>query len=65
MGPDQGDRDPARGRAESRAAAVGAGAAVTGQARAATVFVRAAAKKRRISWELPVLISNARSAAPQ
>jgi hypothetical protein len=56
MGQDQGDRDPVRAGAESRAAAVGAGAAVMEQARAATVFVRAAAKKRRTRWELPVLI---------
>ena len=56
MGPDQGDRDPARGEAESRAAEVGAGAAVTERARGAPVFVQAAAKKPRTSWGLPVLI---------
>lgn len=65
MEPDHVDRDPARDAAESRVAAVGAAAAHTERARAATVFVRAAVKKCRISWELPVLICNARSAEPQ
>jgi hypothetical protein len=55
MEPDHEDRGPARDAAESRVAAVGAAAALTERARAATVFVRAAVKKRRISWELPVL----------
>ena len=55
MGQDQGDRDPVRAGEESRAAEVGAGAAVTEQARAAPVFVQAAANKRRTSWESPAL----------
>jgi hypothetical protein len=56
MGQGQGDRDPVRAGEESRAAEVGAGAAVTAQAPAAPVFVQAAAKKRRTGWESPVLI---------
>jgi len=56
MGPDQGDRGPARAKAESKAEEGRDDAVVTVQARAAPVFVQAAEKKRRISWELPVLI---------
>jgi hypothetical protein len=55
MEADQEDRDPARAGADSRAAEAGVEAAVTARARAATVFVRAAAKKQPTSWELPVL----------
>ena len=56
MEPDQGDKDPARGRAESKAAEVEAVAAAPEQVRTAIVFVQAAASKRRTNWELPVLI---------
>jgi hypothetical protein len=55
MEADRRGRDPARGRAESKAAEAGAGEAVTAQVRAAAVFVQAVEKKRRISWEFPVL----------
>jgi hypothetical protein len=55
MEPDRPDRVPEQAGAESRAAVVNAGAAVLAPARAAAVSVRTAAKKRRISWELPVL----------
>ena len=53
MEADRQDRDPARGRAESKEAE--AGVAATAQARVAAVFVQAVEKKRRISWEFPVL----------
>jgi hypothetical protein len=56
MGPDQAVRDLVRVGVESRVAAVGAGAAAMEQDRAATVFVRAAAKRLPTSWEWPVLI---------
>ena len=58
MGLDQGERDPARDKAESQAAGDRDKdeAVVMAQVRAVPVFVQAAEKKRRIRWEFPVLI---------